>query len=136
MKDKTLYLIWGLLALLCAGLGFIPEAAGFGKFLLILLSLLFFLPGILLLLRSIRRGDRKAALRIRRISAASLVLTLVLTVLNLLSVNASLFLGDLLYGLLGLVSVPMLCGRYWWLSLFLWGCLLTASLLYAPKKRK
>lgn len=136
MKDTTLLLIWGLLGALCAGLGFIPEPAGFGKWVLVLLALLFFLPGAVLLLRGIRREDRKAVVRIRRISLASLGLTLLLLMGNLLSVDGSQLLGDLAYGLLALVSVPMLCGQYWWMSLFLWGALLTASLLYAPKKPK
>ena len=134
MKDKTLWLGWGLLAALCAGLGFIPSAQGFGKAILVLLALVFFLPGVVLLVRSVNRKDRKTALRIRRISLVSLGLTLLLLVLNLLSVNASQGLGNFLYTLLALVSVPMLCIRFWWLSLFLWGSLLTASLLYAPKK--
>ena len=134
MKDKTLWLGWGLLAALCTGLGFIPSAQGFGKAILVLLALVFFLPGVVLLVRSVNRKDRKTALRIRRISLVSLGLTLLLLVLNLLSVNASQGLGNFLYTLLALVSVPMLCIRFWWLSLFLWGSLLTASLLYAPKK--
>lgn len=134
MKDKTLFLIWILLGALCAGLGFIPEPVGFGKGVLVLLALLFFLPGALLLLRGIHREDRKAVVRIRRISLCSLGLTLLLLLLNLVSVEGSQLLGDLAYGLLALVSVPMLCGQFWWMSLFLWGSLLTASILYAPKK--
>lgn len=134
MKDKTLPIIWGLLAALCAGLGFIPEPAGFGKWVMVMLALLFFLPGSALLLRGIRREDRKAVLRIRRISLASLGLTLLALLINFISVEGSQLLGNLAYGLLALVSVPMLCGQFWWMSLFLWGCLLTASILYAPKK--
>ena len=136
MKDKTLWLGWGFLSALCAGLGFIPSAQGFGKAVLVLLALAYFLPGAMLLVRYIRRGDRKAVGRIRWISLASLGLTLLLLVLNLLSVNAAQGLGDFLYALLALVSVPMLCGQFWWLSIFLWGALLTASLLYAPKKAR
>ena len=136
MKEKTLYWIWGMLYLLCGGLGFIGQASGFGLVVLVLLVLAFFVPGAMLLYRAIRKGDRAACNRIRRISFCSLALTLLLTVLNLLSVNGSQLLGDLLYGALALVSVPMLCGRFWWMSLFLWGCLMTASLLYAPKKAK
>ena len=134
MKDKTLWISWGILAVLCAGLGFIPAAQGFGKVLLVTLALAFFLPAVILMIRAVGRGDRKAVLRIRRISLSALGLTLVLLVLNLLSVNAAPWVGNLLYGLLALVSVPMLCGRFWWLSLFLWGALLTSGILYAPKK--
>ena len=136
MKNKQLYLFWGFLALLCGGLGFIPETGPFGTVLLTTLALCFFLPGAVLLYRGVRKGDRKTVLRIRKLSLLSLGLTLVLTVLNLVSVLGPQWLGDLVYVLLGLVSVPMLCGRFWWLSLFLWGSFLTASLLYAPQKGK
>ena len=119
MKNKSLWFGWGILAALCAGLGFIPSAQGFGKAILVLLSLVFFLPGVILLIRSVNRKDRKTVLRIRRISLASLGLTLLLLVLNLLSVNVGQGLGTFLYALLALVSVPMLCIRFWWLSIFL-----------------
>lgn len=127
MKEKTLYGTWIFLFILCAGLGFIPEPAGFGKGILVILSIVCFLPGGMLLGKAVRQGDRKSVLRIRKISAASLVLTFVLLIANLLSVNASGVVGDILYGLLAVVSSPMLCGQYWFLSLFLWGCLLIGS---------
>jgi len=136
MKNHQLYLLWGLLALLCGGLGFIPEAGTLGTVLLAVLGLSFFLPGAVLLYRGVREGDRAAVLRIRKLSLLSLVLTLVLSVLNLLSVLGPRWLGDLSHVLLGLASVPMFCARFRWVSMFLWGCLLTASLLYAPKKAK
>ena len=134
MKNRTLYLLWGALYILCAGLGFIPEARGFGKGVLVVLALLFFLPGAVLLLRGIRRGDRQTVLRIRRLSGCWLLAVLVLMILNLLSVSGSRFLGNLLHGLLVLCSAPMFCGQFWWMSLFLWACLLVAGLLYAPRK--
>lgn len=133
MKEKTLYGIWGFLFILCAGLGFIPEPAGFGKAVLVILALLFFVPGALLLVRAIQAQNRKTVLRIRLISACSIGLTLVLLVANVLSVNASEILGNILYWLLVVTSSPMICGQYWLLTLFLWGCLLTGSFM-RPKK--
>lgn len=134
MKEKTLYILWGLLFILCAGLGFIPEPTGFGKAVLVILALLFFVPGTLLLVNAIRNENRKTVLRVRLISVCSLGLTLILLVANVLSVNASEVLGNILYWLLVVVSSPMICGRYWLLTLFLWGCLLTGSFM-RPKKR-
>jgi len=133
MKEKTLYGIWLFLFILCAGLGFIPEPVGFGKAILVMLSILFFLPGILLLVKATRAEDRKTVLRIRRISATSLMLTLALLVANVFSVNAPDIVGDILYGILTVVSAPMICSHYWFLSMFLWACLLIGS-LSRPKK--
>lgn len=126
MKEKITYALWAVLYVLCAGLGFVQNAAGFGKFLLVFLSLLFFLPGGLLLYW----GQRKA---VRIISLCSLGITLILLVLSFLTVRASLFVGDLIYALLVVFSSPMACSQYWVLSLFLWACLLMASFL-KPRK--
>lgn len=134
MKEKTLYILWGFLFILCAGLGFIPEPTGFGKAVLVILSLLFFVPGTLLLVNAIRDQNRKTVLCVRLISACSLGLTLILLVANILSVNASEVLGNILYWLLVVASSPMICGQYWLLTLFLWGCLLTGSFV-RPGKR-
>ena len=133
MKEKTLYGIWLFLFILCAGLGFIPEPVGFGKAILVMLSILFFLPGILLLVKATRTEDRKTVLRIRRLSATSLMLTLAFLVANVFSVNFPDIVGDILYGILTVVSAPMICSQFWFLSMFLWACLLIGS-LSRPKK--
>ena len=49
MKKSTLLLIWGILYIICAGLGFIPEPQGMVRAMLFLVSLLFFLPPAVLL---------------------------------------------------------------------------------------
>lgn len=128
-KKKTLYILWGFLFILCAGLGFIPEASGFGKAVLIFLGLAFFVPGAILLWDAISCGDRKTVLQIRLLSLCWLVVTLLLLVGNLLSVNASQAVGNLLYGALVILSAPLVCGQFWEMSIFLWACLLTASFL-------
>lgn len=133
MKNKTWYAIWIAWYILCAGLGFIPGAAGFGKAVLVLIALGFFVPGGVLLTRAIRGKDRKGILRIRLISLGALLLTLTLILANVLSVNASQTMGDVLYVLLTLLSAPMLCGQHWLMTLFLWGCLLTGSFLKVKK---
>ena len=118
---KTTYICWGVLYALCAGFGFIPEPSGIVKWAMVGLSLMFFLPGFVLLYL----GQRKP---VRLISAISLGATLVTLMLNFLSVHSTTGTGDFLYALLGLVSAPMFCAQYWVLSLFLWACLLFASL--------
>lgn len=120
MRNKTLYAAWAVLFALCAGLGFIPEPQGFGKAVLVILSLACFVPPFLLL----RQGSRNTHILVRNLSALSLGLTLALLVLNFLSVRLPVAVGDMLYGMLVMVSSPMVCSQFWALSMFLWACLL------------
>lgn len=129
MKNKYLYGIWGGLFILCALLGFIPEPAGFVKGLLVVLSAAFFVPGWILLYR----GQARA---VRNLSAASLGLTLLLLILNLLSGRADQAVGDYLYGLLVIFSSPMVCAQYWFFSLFMWACLLMTGISMVRKAKK
>ena len=124
MNKKLLYTLWGGLFILCAGLGFIPEPEGTLQFILTAASVLFFLPPAMLL----HRADAADAKLIRNLSSLSLGLTLVLLVLNFLTALRSEFLGQVLHYNLVIVSSPMICSGHWALSLFLWACLLMASL--------
>ena len=128
MKEKLLYILWSLLFIICVPLGFTKNPEGFGKFLLSATSFIFFLPGAILLYDAYKKGDRKGIRRVRIISLASLSLTLLVLICNLLSVNASEKTGVFLYELLGVVSTPMFCAPNWLVSLFLWACLFCASL--------
>ena len=123
MKNRFLYVLWGALFILCAGLGFIPEPKGALRVLLTALSVLFFVPPALL----VRKGGAEKAL-VRNLSIASLSLSVLLIIANFLTVFRSQLLGDLLHGVLVVVSSPMICSGYWALSLFLWACLLIASM--------
>lgn len=136
MKEKILYGIWACMYIICVGLGFIPEPAGFGKAVLIMIAVLFFAPGAMLLYRGIQRADRKAVIRIRVICVVSLLLTVIFILVNFLAIGASESTAHTLFELLALVSAPMICCQYWGMSLFLWACLLSASVLYCPKKHK
>ena len=124
MNKKSLFVLWGVLFLLCAGLGFIPEPAGTLKTLMTAASVLFFLPPAVLLYRP----DRDTALLIRNLSALSLGVTLVTLILNFVAAVGSETLGNILHYILVVVSSPMICSGYWVLSLFLWACLLMVSL--------
>ena len=48
-------------------------------------------------------------------------------VLNVLSAMGTVTMGNALFGVLIVVSSPMVCSGYWALSLFLWACLLMVS---------
>ena len=54
--------------------------------------------------------------------------------LNLVSALWSETLGSFLYYLLVILSTPMVCSGYWIMSLFLWACLLMASLMGLKQK--
>ena len=120
MNKKYLFILWGVLFVLCAGLGFLPETNGW----MTAASVLFFLPPALLLYK----GDRNTALLVRNLSALSLGVTLVTLILNFVLAVSSETLGNILHYVLVIVSAPMVCSGYWVLSLFLWACLLMVSL--------
>ena len=124
MNKKTLFVLWGVLFILCAGLGFVPEPQGALRMVLTALSVLFFLPPALLLYRA----DRNTALLVRNLSALSLGVTLLTLSLNFVLAVSTETLGNILHTILVIVSAPMLCSGYWVLSLFLWACLLMGSL--------
>ena len=134
MKNKHLYMIWGILYVLCTALGFIPQPEGAAGVLFTVLSVLFFVPGWVLLLRSEKQAEKKTPRTVCILSAASLVLTLVALIVNFLSVGAAFAVGDVLYGLLIIVSSPMICSGYWVLSLFLWAYMLMKSISLLRKK--
>ena len=133
MKNRSLYILWGILYIVCALLGCIPAPQGVVKVLLVILSVLFFVPGGLLLYRGIRNKDHHVRL-IRNISVLSLGFTLLALIVNFLSVTGSALIGNISYGFLILVSSPMICSQYWFVSLFLWACLFFASSSHLPKK--
>lgn len=134
MKERVLYIAWAVLYAICAALGFYGEAEGFGKVLFVLTALIFFLPGIGLLILGYREKNRKILRRVRIISAVSLALTLIFLIANV-AVAAAEATNRVLHVLLVLVSAPMLCGQYWVMSLFLWACLLFATFVKLPKEK-
>ena len=127
MKKKGLFVLWGVLFVSCAGLGFVPQPTGGLKWLLGLLGLLFFAPPVLLLARAKESGDRAVAALVRNLSVASLVLTLLALVGNVLSLLGGVTLGNVLNAVLAIVSTPMFCSQIWVLSIFCWAFLMIAA---------
>lgn len=125
MKKTILWVLWALLYGASVALGTITQAEGLLRIALVLCGIVFFVPGFLLLLDAVKRKDRKSILVIRYIALGSLVLTILTLFAIVFSVTSS---GDawgiVLQVILSFVSAPMLCIRYWAVSLFLWACLL------------
>lgn len=136
MKDGLLYKLWGGWYIVCALLGFIPQAEGIVRALLVLCAVIFFVPGGILLYRGIRDQQESRLVVIRNLSAIWLGVTLLMLVLNFLSVNAGDATGQALYGFLIILTAPMVCGQFWVLSLFGWAVLLSTSLSFLGNMRR
>lgn len=134
MTKKSLYSLWGVLFIICAALGFIPIPNPGVQVVMRVLSILFFLPPAVLLWQAAKQSDRDTLKLLRNLSLGSLGLTLILLILNVLCAVASETLGNILHAILIIISCPMVCSGYWVLSLFLWACLLMASLQLLSKK--
>ena len=128
MKKTILLFIWGWLYLICAALGHATDVTAAQQTAMTILSVLFFLPGFLLLLDGWKKKKKGTCNLVFYISLGSLALTLVMLLLNVLSVTGSETLGNVMYELLIWLSSPMICCGYWFLSLFLWASLLFASI--------
>ncbi len=128
MKKQYLFALWGGLFTLCAALGFIPQPSGALQILMSLLSVAFFVPPALLLRLAGQEKDQNTVVLLRNLAAASLVLTVLLIIANFLSALAGEQLGNILHCILIIVSSPMVCSGFWALSLFLWACVMIASL--------
>ena len=109
MKDRTLYLIWLYLYILCAALGFIPEPQGLLQAMLALAALCFFSPPSVLIYRGVRHHEPKHIRNVRNFSILSLALTLLMIILNLATYNAPSALQVICTWLLALVSTPLGC---------------------------
>ena len=126
MQNKFLYVLWGVLFIICAALGFMPEVTP----VMTMMAVLFFVPPMVIL----SRKETASVKLICWLSGLSLAATLVLLVANVLSVTASEAVGTWLHYLLAVVSAPMICSGHWAMSLFLWACLLVAGMGILRKK--
>ena len=127
MKTKHLYYIWAAMFALCAALGFVRDARGASGWGYTAVSLAFFLPPAALLYRARREGDSRTIRILRCLSAASLGVTLLVLIVNVLSVRWGQAAGEILHSILTIVSAPMVASGYWALSLFLWAALWLAA---------
>jgi hypothetical protein len=51
------------------------------------------------------------------------------------SVQSAALVGDVVYAIMAVVSVPMLCSRVWGLSLFCWACLMICAMKKLRKRK-
>lgn len=134
-KAGRIWLIWGVLYLICTACGFVPNPQGGWYGLFVLLSIAFFIPPGWLLYKAVQWRSSKIMKQVRLVSILSLSLSFVMILVNLLAIHASEAWGTALYWILIVVSAPMVCGQAWVIGLFGWACLLMASIMFAPKKK-
>lgn len=132
-RYQTLFVAWGALHLLCAVLAFIPNPVKVLAGAMVVLSVLYFVPAWILLYRAVSRADKIAIRLVRNVSFSVLLLTLIVLLANILSIGASTVVGDVLNGLLIVVSIPMFCSEAWAISLFCWALLWVMGLKYGKK---
>lgn len=137
MKKTVLFFIWGFFYFLCAFISNIQSPTGSQAAALTALSVIFFVPPAILLWDAVKEKDKKMLFTLRLISILSLSLTLAALIANIASVGASETVGNVLYQVLIFASVPMVCSQHYVLSMFLWACLLFATIPgFVLKKQK
>lgn len=126
---KVLYALWAVMFALTAVLGFLfPSVTeALPRTLLLLVSVLFFLPPWLILAKAKAEENKKHVRIVRYLSVSSIVLTVVLLCLNLRSAGLSEAVGNALNAALVIVSAPLVCSNFYVLPLFLWGALLMGT---------
>ena len=126
MSYGILYGLWGGLFALSAVLGFFPAEGAF-RAVCMALAAAVFLPPWIIVRKSRRDGQSKHRKIVRNLSLASIGATTALLALNVMSAGWSERMGDALHAALVVISAPMVCGRNYMLSLFLWGILLMGA---------
>ena len=136
MNRKFLLALWGGLFVVCAAFGFVSAPVGALSFLMAALSLMFFVPPVLLLRQAAQTGHVPTAVLVRNLSAVSLGLTLAALIANVLSLLGSEALGNVLHVVLVIVSVPMFCAQIWVIPLFCWAFLMIGAHKLQKKMKK
>ena len=135
MTKKSLYVIWAVLFAICAGLGFLPNPEGLDKWICVVMALLFFAPPAGILFLSWRGKSWEDIRLVRNLSLGSLAVTLAVLVASFLTWAAPVWVGDVLYAILVIVTAPMVCSQFWILSLVLWAAIMWTCILLLGKKK-
>jgi len=126
---KTLYQLWAGLFALTAVLGLLFPGVqnAVGRFFLMLISVVFFIPPWTILIRARAEGNRHHLRLVRYLALANLSLTMVLFCAGILSVRWGEATGNLIHILMTIICAPLVCSNYYVLPMLLWATLLTGS---------
>lgn len=128
LRYKDLYSAWCALFVLTALLGLLfPGAEGFGRAVLLLLAMGFFIPPWLILVKSKRSGGKRNITIVRWLSLASLLATLGLLCAGILSLPLGEGVGNVIHVLMSVICAPLTCGNFYVIPIFLWATLLFGS---------
>lgn len=134
LKYKPLYWIWGVLFALTALLGLlfpgVEDTAG--KAVLMAITVSFFLPPWLILVKAKGENNCHHIRIVRYLSIASLAATLVFFCAAILSVRFSEIVGSIVHILMTVICAPLVCSNFYALPMFGWATLLVGS--FAKKK--
>ena len=128
MKKTFLYWLWAFFYLLCAFISNVESPTSAQSLALTVLSLIFFIPPVILLVDAYKQKDTRTLSLLRLLAILSLTLTAAALIANIAAVGASDTWGIVLHQVLIFASVPMVCSQHYVLSMFLWACLLFAAL--------
>ena len=135
-KTNKLWISWGLMYGICAVCSFINTQQSDPRgVMLMLLGMLFFVPPAWIVAYSVKKKRRKPLVIVRNISIFFLAATLVMTLVAMLTVNASEAVWQVLDCILVFVSVPGRCLQIQFaglpvIGLFGWACLMMACFNY------
>ena len=104
-----------------------PVGAGGLRLLKQAAAALCFVPPVVLRVLARRKGDDALRRLIRNLAALSLGLTAAIMALAVGTAVGSETLGNIVHGILTVISAPMICSEHWAASLFGWACLLAAA---------
>ena len=135
MTKKSLYILWAVMFAVCAGCGFAQEPEGLVKGCCIILSVLFFAPPAALVYLGWKEKDWETVRLVRNLALGSLGLTLAVLIANFATLAVPLWVGDVLYAFLVIVSTPMVCSQIWILGLALWAALMWTCIQLLSKKK-
>ena len=126
---KVLYLMWAIMFVLTAVLGFLYPSVSepAQRFPLQIATGVFFLPPWAILTKAKANDEGKHVKLVRYLGLASIGLTVVLLCANMLCVGMSEAVGNALNAALTIVSAPLVCSNFYVMPLFLWGTLLMGA---------
>ena len=135
MTKKSLYIMWAAMFAICAGIGFVQEPEGAAKVCCTILSVLFFAPPAGIVYLGYKEKDWESVRLVRNLALGSLAVTLAVLVANFATLAVPLWVGDVLYAFLVIVSTPMVSSQIWILSLVLWAALMWTCIQLLSKKK-
>ncbi len=135
MKTKHYWLCWLYLYILCAVLSFLPEPEGFWWWLMLVIGLLFFAPGIALVYQADVRDRLQVVNTVKKVSIIALAVDVFLICINIASTLLPDAWGLVLQWMLNIFASPMGCGQNPALTMFGWAFILFYC-IYVEKKER